>query len=482
MPRRSVNDVDSVVAGGGVRGGPASRDGTGNGGPAECRLGGTHPATQRDGRTQSQGTGFVWLDTRHVVTALHVVAGATRIDVYSEAKKDAASAKVEAANLQADLALLTLTKDLGLPPLTAAPARISDEHYIWGYPLDVATMQRDDIRFSRGLQESATLKSIFQTEDRFRKVVGSQPFPRLDAEILRVSSIITHGQSGAPILNRTGQVVGVGDGGLHEGAARINWAIPAATYLKGRDSFTDPAPTAAALASSLMSAVTERRVDAIPQPQPGQPLPTATGPRGDLKNLHLTWTASLKDLLETLPDSEYEDFEDIVDDLGDDAVARARIDVYEDVTTGATIAVPHGADVSFDANKHLLKALSQDGSAEMIVQITSGERTDDSESASEAFQHLLDARGAWQVDPKNPDDEDGGKDPDGTVWSHVNKSRVLFSREQPKVVTKTLEAEFVREGGDFLGTAVIVTLSPRLNQKLVSVMEACVLLSDFAKH
>ncbi len=440
-------------------------------------------ATQRDGRTQNQGTGFVWLDRRHVVTALHVVAGAASIDVYSEAKKDGATAKVEAANLQADLALLTLSKDLGLEPLTAAPARLGDEHYIWGYPLDVATMQRDDIRFSRGLQESATLKSIFQTEDRFRKVVGSQPFPRIDAEILRVSSIITHGQSGAPIMNRTGQVVGVGDGGLHEGAARINWAIPAATYLKSRESFGDQAPAAAAVASSLMSAVTERRVDYVPPaPTPGQPLPTQSGNPSDLKGLHLTWTASLKDILETLPDSDYEDFGDIVDALGEDGVARAMIDVYEDATTGATIAVPRGIQLMFDAEKHLVHAWSGDGNTEMIVQVTTGRNVSDAEAASDAFERLLDTRGAWKADPKSPDDEDGGTDPDGTVWSNMRWSRIMTDPAHPSTVTNAMEAEFVLEGGDFLGTAVIVKVSSRLNERLMNVMMACGLLSDFAKR
>lgn len=433
--------------------------------------------TARTSQGASVGTGFAWLNPTTVVTAAHVIAGATQVTVYSDALQSSATAKVVRVNNVADLAMLQLDRNIGLVPArVAATVLTRDEHFVWGYPRDVNKVQGDDIRFSRSMEQRSTMNSIFKTEDHFKRVVGDQGFPGYMAEILRVSSIIQHGHSGAPIFDKAGAVVGVADGGLHEGTARINWAIPASTYLRSPDSFKDPPPRGAA-SSALMSAAIANPVEIAMSRADNSASRGARESTRDNSVLRLAWTASLFEIVSTMSEEDKESFADFIGEIPADVQRSTLIDVYEDFETGATIAVPHGMALTYDANQHQLAATSGDRRLQMIVRIGDGHSIEAAETAQAAFLEHLNKLGEWQADPDETDvnevDEDG-----------VEVQYLTRVQRKADHITGRLDASLLRADSAFLGSALVVAGDPSTlsaeSVSLLGIMDICNQLSDFA--
>ena len=318
------------------------------------------------------GTGFVWSQPDYIVTALHVVAGATSITIYSEALKKEREADVLNVHQESDLALLKLkTNDLPLVPLklSSAPPNSDDRHYIWGYPRDVNTMQGDGVYFSSSQTQQPTMGSIFKSEAHFESVVGKQGYPKYQAKILRVGDTIQPGHSGAPIFNKSGTVVGVGDGGLHQGIARINWAIPAHVYVTNLPTSKDVKPTEASKQANLYSAHVE-------QPATVKSAPRKVKAKGGkvrtvkAQSLHLVWTASVAEALALVSAEDLKALQKISAEVkqknaGD--LQKELLDVYEDYSIGATVAVPHGLKLSYSATDRMFEAWSPSKRVGMFI-------------------------------------------------------------------------------------------------------------------
>lgn len=412
------------------------------------------------------GTGFVWSQPDYVVTALHVVAGAASISVYSETLKKERGASVINVHQESDLALLKLeSNDLGLTPLKVAPPNINEKHYIWGYPKDVNTMQGDGIYFSRSQQQQSTMGSIFKSEAEFLKSVGEQGYPKFAAKILRVGDIIVPGHSGAPILNASGAVVGVGDGGLYQGIARINWAIPAQTYLAGLPASKDLKPSAPSKQANLYSASSSAPVEIKME---ASNTGAANAPQHALK---LAWSATLADIYATSDHIDENDLAEL-DSLG---LAEAVIDVYEDYESGATIAVPQGTRLSFNAQTRMVEAQSAEGRVRMFVQITKAGGT----VAQGKFDRYVMGLRQWQPDPEEQDQTFREEN-----FTEVIKWRVTFSSDEEDAdVQSMLVVTLILDENDFLGTAVMADKVAELSEEdehLLDLMSRCVELADFA--
>jgi hypothetical protein len=421
------------------------------------------------GKVES-GSGFVWSQADYVVTALHVVAGALSITVYSETLKKEREADIIAVHQESDLALLKLkTNDLALAPLklSSAPPNLKEEHYIWGYPRDVNSMQGDDIRFSLSLNQQPTLGNIFKSQAHFESVVGKQGYPQYQAKILRVSSSIQPGHSGAPIFDKSGVVVGIGDGGLHQGIARINWAIPAQTYLAGLPASKDPKPAEPSRQANLYSAPLANPVEV--KIGAGKKGTAQSRNGGDGQHaLYLAWSAPLSDILETAEEGDAKDIQAL--ELPD--LSQVMIDVYEDHETGATIAVPQGTTLSFNPEDRMVEARSASGQVRMFVQIVDREGA----AAKEKFDLYLAGLQNWRPDPEEQDElfEEGG-------YSELTKSRVTF--DDNGELNGQLLVTLILDENNFLGTAVMAddleALSPE-DWNLFKLMISCVELADFA--
>lgn len=418
------------------------------------------------------GTGFVWSQPDYVVTALHVVAGAASIEVYSETLKKERGADILAVHQESDLALLKLkTNDLALKPLKIAsvPPNSEDRHYIWGYPHDVNTMQGKKLEFSSSLQQQSTMGSIFKSEAHFESVVGKQGYPKYAAKILRVETTIRPGHSGAPIFDKSGAVVGIGDGGLHQGIASINWAIPAEAYVPALPASKDPKPTEPSKQANLYSAHAEKPVEVKIATAPEDAAQDPNGEEEEEQSLVLAWSAPLSDILATAEAEQVQEVEAM--ELPD--WSKIIIDVYEDYETGATIAVPQGTSLTFDPEDRMVEAESEGGKVRMIVYVAQGGGKD----AQEYFDAYVSSLKEWQPDPEEPD-EPPYEEKD---FFALTKTRVTFDEEGE--TQGNIFISLLLDGPNFLGTAVMAedvqALSPD-EFNLYKLMLLCVELADFA--
>ncbi len=162
-----------------------------------------------------QGSGFVYDSVGHVVTNEHVVDGATGVTV-KLAEGKTYSAKVVGTDASTDLAVL----DVDAPASALTPLALGDS----------STLSVGDgvvaIGSPFGLQNSVTTGVVSALH---RTIDSPNGFAIDDA--IQTDAAINHGNSGGPLLDASGSVVGVtaqieSDSGGNEG---VGFAIPSDT-------------------------------------------------------------------------------------------------------------------------------------------------------------------------------------------------------------------------------------------------------------
>ena len=171
----------------------------------------------------SVGTGFM-IDERHIVTVAHVIEGATSILV--EVNGDLAEAVTVGFDQERDIALLR--SDI---PLGDQTFELQDIDYTTGDQIFA-------IGFPRGLDASLTTGVISNREVEF----DFMPFSRF----IQVDAPLNPGNSGGPVFNEAGDVIGVVDWGISESQG-LNFAISAESVDKIVEAWIgEPAVTAGA--------------------------------------------------------------------------------------------------------------------------------------------------------------------------------------------------------------------------------------------
>lgn len=162
----------------------------------------------------SHGTGFAVTPNR-IVTNAHVVREALQDDtlrigvVPSEGGDAADYARPIAVSPSNDLALIEITGELRLPPLTIAAGPVRDgEVSAVGYPMNVDRAQ--------GLDISDVFRS--QPPVKSRGFISGQRPSRLFDTILHTAPI-ARGNSGGPLLDGCGRVIGVNSFGTESDAS-----------------------------------------------------------------------------------------------------------------------------------------------------------------------------------------------------------------------------------------------------------------------
>jgi putative serine protease PepD len=166
-------------------------------------------------QSEAQGSGFVYDNTGHIITNDHVVANATSISVmFSDGSKY--SAKVVGADPSTDLAVIKVNAPSSkLHPLTfgdSSKLAVGDGVVAIGSPF--------------GLDETVTTGIVSALN---RDISSTNNFTISGA--IQTDAAINHGNSGGPLLNMSGQVVGVNtqiesDSGGNEG---VGFAVPSNT-------------------------------------------------------------------------------------------------------------------------------------------------------------------------------------------------------------------------------------------------------------
>lgn len=148
-----------------------------------------------DGQSEhGLGSGVIISDQGDILTSLHVVAGATTIEL-TFADGTTSSAEVIAEQPEHDIAVLRASR----PPAQIVPAvlgnpnamNIGDEAYAVGHPV--------------GLYGSMSSGVISGFNRSFRPENSKQEIE----DLIQIDAAVNPGNSGGPLLNRAGEVVGI---------------------------------------------------------------------------------------------------------------------------------------------------------------------------------------------------------------------------------------------------------------------------------
>lgn len=172
----------------------------------------------------SHGSGFA-VSAERVVTNAHVIAqargeGGLAIGIVPSDGGEAVYARVVGVSARTDLALLATTTPMHLAPLTVAgnPATDSGAVTAVGYPMNVDRAQ--------GLSS----RDIFRAQPPVKStgfLSGRRPTREFDS--LLHTAPIARGNSGGPLLDECGRVVGVNSFGAESGSADAEFFFAVST-------------------------------------------------------------------------------------------------------------------------------------------------------------------------------------------------------------------------------------------------------------
>jgi S1-C subfamily serine protease len=168
---------------------------------------------------QTLGSGFVLDKAGHIVTNYHVIEGGDAIQV-SFSNQDTLEAKLVGSDPSTDIAVLRVSaSSRGLTPLQFGDSdavRVGDPVVAIGNPF--------------GLDRTATAGIVSAVQERTITAPNGDPIDH----VIQTDAPINRGNSGGPLLNERGEVIGVNshiatgpDGG--ETDADIGFAVPSNT-------------------------------------------------------------------------------------------------------------------------------------------------------------------------------------------------------------------------------------------------------------
>jgi S1-C subfamily serine protease len=161
------------------------------------------------------GSGVVINAGGAVLTALHVVDGATQIQL-AFADGTTTTAQIAASKPESDIAVLVPDRlpEIVVPAVMAGPPPVGDAVFAVGNPL--------------GLQHSLTAGVVSATDRSIQTARGTTL-----SGLIQFDAAVNPGNSGGPLLNRAGQVVGIvtalANPAKQDFFVGIGFAVPIAT-------------------------------------------------------------------------------------------------------------------------------------------------------------------------------------------------------------------------------------------------------------
>lgn len=174
---------------------------------------------------KSSGSGFLLRGTSHILTSLHVVEGAKEIRV-SFPSGETYTGRVVAKDANNDLAVVQLqgmaTRNEGFTIDPGGRVEVGEEVHALGYPLGVALSSQPSLVSGQ---------------------VSAATGPRDNIAQFRMTAPINEGNSGGPLLNAKGLLVGIASAGLiRQGveAIRFGTKVSAAALILNQAALARP--------------------------------------------------------------------------------------------------------------------------------------------------------------------------------------------------------------------------------------------------
>jgi carboxypeptidase family protein/trypsin-like peptidase len=169
-------------------------------------------------------TGFRLRGTRGIVTALHGVVGGGPFSAINEKNEVFSNLWLGSLDIENDIAVLTSSDPRlqGQEGLSASQQTVASDTFlhVLGHPLGINL-------HLKGVQAGnpAYVKLSVLIPPVAAEAFDHRKSPSANVQVLDLETALVSGDSGAPVLDDAGRVVGVVDGGLLHGQAAISWAI-----------------------------------------------------------------------------------------------------------------------------------------------------------------------------------------------------------------------------------------------------------------
>lgn len=179
----------------------------------------------------STGTGFVFKtddDKGYILTNHHVIENADKIKVVFT-NNEKVEVEIVGSDSYSDVALLSVDKDkvISVAEIGSSEAlKVGDTSFAVGAPLDSATYAW------------TVTRGIISGKDRTVEVTISNSYETTIMEVLQTDTAINSGNSGGPLCNSNGQVIGITNMKLASSAIEgMGFAIPIETAVKYAEKF-----------------------------------------------------------------------------------------------------------------------------------------------------------------------------------------------------------------------------------------------------
>ena len=182
---------------------------------------------KHQGAVVSVATGFVWKKPDQIVTSLHVVHPDPKAVVIIEFGRKRRKASIKAVLPDADLVLLTVKRPIKdwLPLETFNPEKPAYRATVTALGFNRGSLGMSTRDLVKGYAKPEVLQQLLPGQAA--AILAKTRMPSVTLPIYYLDGSLLPGYSGSPIVNTGGDLIGIGNGGLENGAANVSWVIPA---------------------------------------------------------------------------------------------------------------------------------------------------------------------------------------------------------------------------------------------------------------